>query len=144
MRLFACAAAVAVVVASGSAGGAATPPGLATAEAMWSPDGRTIAFTGRSAATGRTDVYTIGVDGSRLLDLTGDDARSNLYDPTLPAAHGEPAWSRQGRIAYVTALGAYTAPYFEYSVMNADGTSKRQVTWERTAQRPSWSPDGTR
>jgi Tol biopolymer transport system component len=108
---------------------------------VWAADGKTVAFV-EQTTDGRTDVDTIGVDGSGLRNVTADDRRSMLYTPQ-PAPHYAPAWSRGGRLAYVVTRGAYTQPVFEYWVANADGAAKRLVTSQPTEQRPSWSPDGT-
>ena len=54
----------------------------------WSPDGRSIAFDSQ-AEDGRFDVWTIGVDGSGLRQVTHD-----------PADENTPSWSRDGRFLY--------------------------------------------
>ena len=109
----------------------------------WSSDGSRLAFAATAAATGHTDVYTVRPDGTDLRNVTADDLRPMLYSPNLPA-HAEPAWSRDGRLAYVVGRGDFVRPAFEYWIANGDGSGKRLVTTQPTDQTPSWSPDGTK
>ena len=101
-----------------------------TFQPAWSPDGRRLAFVVQT--DGRSDIYTIDVDGRGFTRLT-DDGGSHL-----------PSWSPDGtRFAYSRAAGDGTEDIW---VMKADGTSATQITHERDgamALSPSWSPDGT-
>ncbi len=63
-------------------------PGRGQGSPRWSPDGRTIAFDSQ-AGNGRFDVWTIGVDGSGLRQVTRDPADENM-----------PSWSRDGYWIY--------------------------------------------
>jgi eukaryotic-like serine/threonine-protein kinase len=65
-------------------------PGRAQASPRWSPDGRSIAFASQ-AGNGHWDVWTIGVDGSGLRQVTRD-----------PGDEITPSWSRDGRHLYFT------------------------------------------
>jgi len=107
--------------------------------AVWSPNGRQIAFVGNRPRGGpcpckdNSDIYVMNADGSGTRRLTHNVG----YD-------GEPAWSPDGRrIAFQSKrrVGGNGEIY----VMNADGSGKRNLT-RNPAQdgRPSWSPDGRR
>ena len=120
-----------------------------TAEAILSPDGKTIVFT--SLKDGDLDIYTMNVDGSNVRQLT-----------TTPGYDGGPWWSPDGtKIVYranhpqdlaelrqyreLLAQGMIRPSRVELFVMNADGTDQRQVTALGGANfGPSWSPDGTK
>ncbi len=119
-----------------------------TAEAVLSPDGKTIVFT--SLKDGDLDIYTMNVDGSNVKRLTNTVG----YD-------GGPWWSPDGkRIAYRSNHPVDSASVRQYRelldqglvkpskvelfVMNADGSDQRQITALGGANfGPSWSPDGT-
>ena len=119
-----------------------------TAEAVLSPDGKTIVFT--SLKDGDLDIYTMNVDGSNVKRLTNTVG----YD-------GGPWWSPDGkRIVYrsnhpedsasvrqyreLLDQGLVKPSKVELFVMNADGSDQRQVTALGGANfGPSWSPDGT-
>ena len=118
-----------------------------TAEAVLSPDGKTIVFTSRK--DGDLDIYTMNVDGSNVKRLTNTVG----YD-------GGPWWSPDGkRIVYrsnhpedsasvrqyreLLDQGLVKPSKVELFVMNADGSDQRQVTALGGANfGPSWSPDG--
>lgn len=120
-----------------------------TAEAVLSPDGKTIVFT--SLKDGDLDIYTMNVDGSNVKQLTNTVG----YD-------GGPWWSPDGkRIVYranhpqdsadirvyreLLGQNLVKPSKVELFVMNADGSDQRQVTALGGANfGPSWSPDGTR
>ena len=110
----------------------------------WSPDGRQIAFLG-SLGTGEEDtpaIYVMNDDGSgvtRLVDYDVD-ARGilGIFDLSL-------SWSPDGRQMVFTSFGTgdeYTSAIY---VMNADGSSVRQLTDHTNYDAsPVWSPDGRR
>ena len=118
-----------------------------TAEAILSPDGKTIVFT--SLKDGDLDIYTMNVDGSNVRQLT-----------TTPGYDGGPWWSPDGtKIVYranhprdaaelkqyreLLAQGMIRPSRVELYVMDADGSNQRQVTALGGANfGPSWSPDG--
>jgi Tol biopolymer transport system component len=118
-----------------------------TAEAVLSPDGKTIVFT--SLKDGDLDIYTMNVDGTNVKQLT----HTLGYD-------GGPWWSPDGKkIAYrahhpkdsvevrqykeLLAQGLIRPSKVELYVMNADGSDNRQVTALGGANfGPSWTPDG--
>jgi TolB protein len=84
-----------------------------------------------------TELFSMGLDGSGLRQLT--------HDPT--ASSSRPAWSPDGRaIAYVSRSKAKEAGEADIFLMDADGSNPRQLTKGGTAEinvDPSWSPDGT-
>ena len=120
-----------------------------TAEAVLSPDGKTIVFT--SLKDGDLDIYTMNVDGTNVQRLTNTVG----YD-------GGPWWSPDGkRIVYRANHPQDSAQLRQYKdllderlvkpsrvelyVMNADGSDQRQITALGGANfGPSWSPDGSK
>ena len=121
--------------------------GVYTAEAVLSPDGKTIVFT--SLKDGDLDIYTMNVDGTNVRRLTSTlgydggawwspDGKKIVY-----RAH-HPADSAQ-RAQYLSLLGRRLVrpSQVELFVMNADGSDQRQITRLGGANfGPSWTPDG--
>ena len=105
----------------------------------WSPDGRRIAFLG-SLGTGdeyQWAIYVMNADGSGVTRLVD-------YDDEALGIPGTLSWSPDGRrIAFLGSLGTgdeYTSAIY---VMNADGSSVRQLTDHTNYDgSPDWSPDG--
>ncbi len=106
----------------------------------WSPDGTRLAF--RESVT--EDLYVVGADGSNL---------TRVAEGPL----GRPAWSPDGRLAFVTGVevgeGRFVVPTVPPAnpvprgersivVMDADG-SNREVLLEGGYPPLLWSPDGT-
>ncbi len=80
--------------------------------------------------TGASQIFSIGADGQREIRLTHTDS-----------AELQPAWSAQGRIAFVS----YRSGGGDIYTMNADGSDVRRVTSRSGLdQNPAWSPDGRR
>jgi TolB protein len=119
------------------------------AEATITRDGKHIVFT--STRNGDLDIYTMDADGSNVKQLTDELG----YD-------GGPFWSYDGKkIVYrsehpktpeeikdykdLFAAGLIRPGNLEIWVMNADGSSKHQVTRNGAANfAPYWLPDGKR
>jgi Tol biopolymer transport system component len=82
---------------------------------QWSPDGSKILF--RGTVDDRTDLYTINVDGTGLVNVTaGITQLSSKLDP---------AWSPNGsRIAFIGVQGSS----YKVWTIGSDGTGARQVT----------------
>jgi Tol biopolymer transport system component len=129
----------------------------------WSPDGRKVAFT--SSSNGQ--IYTINADGSDAKQLTSDEDINGwpswspdgkqiafasglgplgIHRMNADGSHAtllttvpgfDPAWSPDGRIAFIG--------YGDLWVMKADGTDVANLTpGYRRAWYPDWSPDGTK
>lgn len=116
--------------------GAAAGPAVTLFErAAWSPDGRRLAFTGKS------DIFVIGASGSGLRRLTrGGRSRHPVWSPDGRWIY----FSRQGRTVRVgeEASGREAAIW----AMRPDGSRKRAITapGERHFDLPgSFSPGGT-
>jgi len=129
----------ALFVADSSGGGASRLAAADFGPLSWSPDGRRIAFSRpANGETGETHVFTVGADGSNLVDLT---AREGFSDDT-------PAWSPDGKhIAYTN----YYTPHsqfrpYEIEMMRPDGSGRTVIAANPLAHLygPSWSPDGTK
>jgi Tol biopolymer transport system component len=89
----------------------------------WSPDGRTLAFTG---CLGKSVVYTMKADGSDRRRLTARGADEAF-----------PAWSPDG-----TELAFDDNASGTIVVADATGVQRHQVTYRPSAS-PTWSPNGT-
>ena len=105
--------------------------------AVWSPDGRRLAFV--SNRDGDPEIYLMNADGSGVRQLT----RNSRTADGMPISDGAPAWSPDSRmLAFVSNRDGGEAEIYR---MNADGT--RQVRLTRTAavvtdHTPAWSPGG--
>ena len=92
---------------------------------VWSPNREWIVF--ETLNNGRMDIYTISADGDRVFQLTnGDGGRDSQF----------PVWHLDGtHIAF--------SAEFEIYVMEADGSNKTRLTFDRQKnEEPAWSPDG--
>jgi TolB protein len=97
---------------------------------VWSPDGREIAFAGRTDQS--PNIYVVDVGNGDVHQLT-----------FTPSGGGDgPAWSPDGRsIAFVQSKGTGQA----IAVMNPDGSNMHQIVPARSNQvirDLAWSPDG--
>lgn len=105
-------------------------PALPAIHPAWSPDGRTIAFSG-----GRWNadpaVYLMSADGSDVRRLT-----------TVTLPNSSPAWSPDGRTIAFTVRSLCQG---EVWAIGADGTGERPIAADRAfdLHGQSWSPDGT-
>ena len=132
----------------------------------WSPDGRRLAYVA-PAELGPTDLYVADADGSHRAPLTrteaadesspdwSPDGRSLVVerDGTLVVVRAdgaservltpgrEPAWSKSGKIAFVSDRTGSEELY----VIDSTGRGLRRLTTSPAAESaPSWSPDGRR
>jgi tricorn protease-like protein len=95
----------------------------------WSPDGKTVAFaSNRHVSSGDHaadfDIYTVGSDGSDVLQLTED-----------PGVADDPTYSPDGkRIFFASTRDAKNAYEIEIYVMPAVGGDKRRMTRDEQPQ----------
>jgi TolB protein len=87
---------------------------------------------------GDLDIWTMDPDGGNLVNLTGKSKTDDLA----------PNWRADGRrIAFQSERVTATNPEgdFEIFLMDADGSHKRQITFNALDdEQPAWSPDGRR
>ena len=108
--------------------------------AVWSPDGKTIAFYGVQFAPNAAGQLVAGTPQIFLIDVGTRAQRPLLNDLGEPVRGRFPSWSPDGRqIAFDT-----SGPTSNIAIINLDGTGSKQITNEPTSRstRPDWSPDG--
>ena len=97
--------------------------------AMWSPDGKKIAFVSR--ANGNSDIYVIDADGANPQRLTDH-----------PAYDGSVLWSPDGsKLAFTSGRSGSSKLY----TINADGSGLKRLTTSEAQEdeaNHAWSPDG--
>jgi TolB protein len=105
-------------------------------DAVWSPDGRRLAFCFDKTVPnqGDMDVYTIGVDGQDLQPVAATAGK---------LSHEEwPSWSPDGQWI---ALSSTRDGNQEIYVVRPDGKDLRRLTSDPALDtHPAWSPDGKR
>jgi Tol biopolymer transport system component len=89
------------------------------------PPEELIAF--KDDRAGQSDIWTMRPDGSNHVRLTDDKTDDQI-----------PAWSPNGKKIAWTRVGD------GIWVMNADGSGKRQITFNASDTGATWSPDGSR
>ena len=109
-------------------------PGVIESFAVWSPDGRTVAFmSNRGLPPGRIAVFTMNADG---LDI-------RAVSPEAAAFQAAPDFSPDGR--QIVFSGGSNPLQSALHVMDVDGTGLRRLTQSTEMERcPRWSPDGKR
>ena len=101
----------------------------------WSPDGTKLVFDvgahiGIPESKLTTNIFTAGVDGKNLTQLTRDSEVLN----------GSPDWSPDGSmIAFVS--NSQNGAGSKIQVMNTDGSNRRTIA---SGSSPAWSPDGSK
>lgn len=106
-------------------------------DAVWSPDGKRIAFhSTRDNPLG--EIYVMNADGTEVVRLTNS-----------VGANGEPSWSKGGKqIVFTSTRGAVDPTKFNFDdfdlyVMDADGSNVVRLTNDKTGDfSPAFSPDG--
>jgi Tol biopolymer transport system component len=121
--------AAACVVAGPVRTAAQRPAAVQHLNPAWSPDERTIVF--ESNRDGKTNIYSVALDGSNLTRLT-----------TLDSESSQPAFSPDGQHI---AFGSTRDGHGQIYIMTADGSGVRRVTNTPSGMHflPSFSPDGT-
>jgi Tol biopolymer transport system component len=105
--------------------------------ASWSPDGKRLAFEriDASATSERAAIFTIGIDGKDLRQVTPWSVDAN-----------DPDWSPDGTMIALNA-SAEPSPTQNIWTVHPDGTGLTQLTtYDEAGQatfHPSWSPDGS-
>lgn len=95
----------------------------------WSPDGKTIAFSGAGLES-PTSITTMAIDGSARTDL----------NPIPHSTTWEPDWSPDGK-KIVFSSNNYGA--YDLFMINADGSGLERITSDPSNDSsPDWSPDG--
>ena len=104
----------------------------------WSPDGRTIAFSGLKG--GKDYLATVRTDGTGLRVLSDAPALAGL------SGFGYPDWSPDGStLAFAASLSGAASGASQLHTVAPDGRGLTQLTRDpRGASDPSYSPDGTR
>jgi Tol biopolymer transport system component len=112
-----------------------TPIGDYPHSVAFSPAGDRLVFCVSYAYGERYKLYTVGLDGSDLTDISADHSDCGAD------------WSTSGRIVTVTHEPVEGAPR-RIVTMDADGTDRLKVVSTRglsaSTINPSWSPDGSR
>ena len=86
----------------------------------WSPDGRRIAYT--SDVGSPRSIWGVSMETWTLVPLTEEE----IADPEFPKRRIHPMKRGEAQVW----------------IMNADGSDKRQLTFEGRNAHPAWSPDG--
>jgi TolB protein len=105
------------------------PPSFAQM-AVWSPDGRYIAFM--SFREGYCSVFRMNADGSNQINLTPKDP----IDASSAWCSRAPSWSKDGHEIFFMSFRPSTAGQSEVFVMNMDGKNLRQLTDSGTSGEP--------
>ncbi|HRG17325.1 MAG TPA: hypothetical protein PLB00_15110 [Pseudomonadota bacterium] len=111
------------------------------ADPQFSPDGQRLLF--RSNRDGSWELYSAGLDGSDLEQLTRDDG-NNAINTHEYGGEGPPRWSPDGK--HIVWMRKFPERGHDLWVMDADGANAKALTDNGGVDDayPSWSPDGQR
>jgi len=104
-------------------------------DAVWSPDGKQIAFVGLPNHSSSPKIYIMNVDSSNLHRLTASGERDG---------EASPSWSPDGQIiAYENYNDSSKADPYTIRTIRFDGTNPVSLTTGQfNCEHPVWSPDG--
>jgi len=99
-------------------------------KAVWSPEGRRIAYT-LQQPNGKWDIY--------VADLARHTERALTH---TAGSEEQPAWSPDGKRIVFSRQGSNGT--WSLYVMNANGGTARRIgpRWAASSENPAWSPDG--
>ncbi len=119
---------------------------LQSATLIWSPDGRSLAFTGIDAETDcdidqRADVYIYDVETETLQNITQDT--TVIRSLVIPVSWSPDSESLILRGAWTESLNQWNSisPDMGATIIHRDGSSFRRIAPNHNACRLIWSPD---
>jgi len=108
--------------------------------AVWSPDGKLIAYSSQNRATGLSEIFVISAEGKNERQITHDGA-FNIH----------PAWSPNSQSLMYTSTKESKDPHYDKAdiwqtyIVAVDGREQRRLSVPGPVNTyASWSPDGSK